>query len=39
MSDRNTRLTKEIFEAFKHLTDCLKFVYHRPQLLRANMSK
>ena len=28
MSDRNTRLTEEIFEAFRYLKYCLKFVCH-----------
>ena len=39
MSDRNTRLTRGIFEAFKYLEDCLKSVYHMPQLLGGKYAK
>ena len=39
MSDRNTRLTRGIFEAFKYLEDCLKSVYHMLQLLGGKYAK
>lgn len=39
MSDRNTGLTKEIFEAYKYLKVYLKCVSHRPPLLWGKYTK